>query len=430
MIDKQSKSRDSKFFNIWEYPFFAICMGYVWIEQINPLIGHKLQLIPMIPNSAIALILSHFIIPSQIKKIYLFSNPVKWALPFLILAAINLPFIDIQQERSIKELIITWFWVIFLIPMMIRLLSTSSGRLHYLIFATIAMLGVCIEYYQVLLTFERNIDEDIFISRHHLTYAGIGVFPIMIGYAFLKKGIIRYFLIVSIVFLLICIIPSGARSAWLVMPIQLILLFKFVLPVSRTIIIGSFLSVLLIIGVRFIEFDDLYTLDTLAHFETRVRKFYEWQDDNTVWKRFGMIIKAKLILEEYPLLGVGYSNKSFTYFDGGDVLFMGRVAAVRQVDAHNTYINILGTTGILGFLAFLFYTKNIFRVIKKTDRFILKQIDIGSFIVGMIGVLLNMNFLTFGFNHFAIITAIIPAVYNYQETLRINYFNQKIYSLK
>ena len=104
MIDKQSKSRDSKFFNIWEYPFFAICMGYVWIEQINPLIGHKLQLIPMIPNSAIALILSHFIIPSQIKKIYLFSNPVKWALPFLILAAINLPFIDIQQERSIKEL--------------------------------------------------------------------------------------------------------------------------------------------------------------------------------------------------------------------------------------------------------------------------------------------------------------------------------------
>ena len=119
MKNRLSKSIDVNSFNIWKYPVFAMSMGYVWLELLNPLIGFKLQLIPMVPNSAIAIIILYFIRPDYIKKIYVLNKTVKWALPFLILATINLPFIDIEQERSIKELIMQWFWILFLVPLAI-----------------------------------------------------------------------------------------------------------------------------------------------------------------------------------------------------------------------------------------------------------------------------------------------------------------------
>ena len=64
------------------------------------------------------------------------------------------------------------------------------------------------------------------------------------------------------------------------------------------------------------------------------------------------------ILKRYPFFGIGYSNNSFASYNSGFLMVGDREVIAGQIDAHNTYLNILGTTGILGFIcAFLYFLK-------------------------------------------------------------------------
>jgi len=413
-----NKNLNVNTFRIWDYPIFALLFGYVWLEAMNPVIGYSLQIIPTIPNSAIALLLCYMTRPNFIKQIKVPFNPVKWTLPFLIIATINLPFVQYAQYRSIVDLISTWFWVLFLLPLMIRVIATPSGRGHFVLFSTISLTLLAWQYYFALFSYQFIVGK-IIISHHTLSVGVIALLPILIGYIYLKKGLTRYFLIICLTVILIAAIPSGARSMWLIVPFELILIGLFVLPKSRLMINGVVTAALFSIFLSFWNLSDIYSSVALQHFETRMRKAREWQQDSTVWKRFGMVTKTKMILEEHPFLGVGYSNRSFTGFDGGDVEFMGHLAKIRRIDAHNTYLNILGGTGILGFFAFLYFFWKVFALLMQMNSSVYRRLETGPFIISVVGTLTWYMFNTHPFSHFVQTAALIIGLYVYAYNIEL-----------
>jgi len=400
-------------FKIGDYPFFSLFLGYIWIEFTNPIIGFQFQIIPKVPNSAIALVFCYLTIPKSLKGIQLQYNPAIIALPFLIIATINLPFIEYGQHRSVVELISAWYWIILLIPLIVRVLATSSGRLHYLISSSIGLIILSIQYYIALYSSSFSVaGGEIEISRHHLSPSIVILLPIIIAYLFFHKGFLRYFLIVVLTAGLLAFIPSGARSAWLIVPIELVILALLGFR-QKMIFTGAAIALAFIIVKPYINIDLIYSPEIIQHFETRTRKTREWQDDHTVWKRFGMLRKTQMILEEYPLMGIGYSNRSFASFDGGDVEFMGHIARVRQIDAHNTYLNLLAGTGLFGFIAFLYYMKVTYSVFMKIPATIRRRDDSIPFFVSLIGILMFEMVITTGITSIVRHTAIIYSLHAY-----------------
>ena len=180
------KDRPIYTFNIWDYPIFAMFLGYVWLEMVNPLIASSFQVIPKVPNSAIVLLLCYLTKPDFINQIRVPFNPVRWTLPFLIVATINLPFIQYAQIISIQELISTWFWVLFLTPLIIRVLATPSGRWHFVFFSAFGLIILAWQYYWALNNYQFTIG-DIKLTYHHLAGTVVAILPLLLGYLFIKN---------------------------------------------------------------------------------------------------------------------------------------------------------------------------------------------------------------------------------------------------
>jgi O-antigen ligase len=405
-------------FRIWDYPLFAIFFGYIWLELANSTLASSLQIIPMIPNSAIALGFSYLTQPDYLKQIRVPFKPVSWLLPFLIMATINLPFIQYEQFRSFVELISTWFWALFLLPLMIRVLATPSGRWHYVLFSAFGLIILSAQYYSGLSSGQFDWGGGT-MSYHHLSASVIPLFPILVAYFFIKKGFSKLFLMICLTVVALASVPAGARSMWLILPIQFLFLVLFILPKGRLLISSIVIMAVFSFFMSFSSVGNLYSNSTLQNLDIRLRKTREWQEDTTIWKRLGMVIKTRMILEEYPLLGIGYSNRSFASYDGGVVEIMGHLARVRKYDAHNTYLNILAGTGTLGFLAFLFFMRKIWIVFRKIPPTSWRRLDFGPFILSVVGVLINNLVMTVPFTEIIFISALILALYIYQYNLQI-----------
>ena len=173
-------------------------------------------------------------------------------------------------------------------------------------------------------------------------------------------------------------VPAGSRTLWIILPLELILLYLFVLP--KNVVLVWILSATISLSIFFSIFGlgDFYSENAIYNFQFRIRKLVELADpdlrDHTVIKRYGMIRKTQLILEEYPLLGVGYSNRSFASFDAGSALIGDRYIKLGRIDAHNSYLNLIGGTGLLGLAGFLYFLMKIFRYIKMISRRSIKKI--------------------------------------------------------
>lgn len=388
-------------------------LGYVWLELINPEIGAALQLIPKIPNSAFALGLCYFFIPDEVRRIKVPFSMLKWSLPFLLIATINLPLVQYAKFDSTVAVISTWYWAVMLPPLMMRVVASETGRRHFAMISLVGVLIICIQYYYSL---NSSIGD---VQRGNMAIGVITVLPMTIGYIYLSSGIKRNILIISFLIMNMAIIPAGSRSSWLILPVELLLLMLFVLPKARIMFSAVTVGILVLTMSLLIDISDIYSSEALSHFETRLRKAREWEEDNTIWKRAGMLVKTKKILEESPLFGIGYSNRSFAMFEGGDIEFMGRLAKVRQIDAHNTFLNILGGTGILGFLAFLYFMFQVLVRMKDLDQDAWRRLDVGPFIVGSIGMFLRYAVNTHSFSHIVYTCSIIMALYVMQ-------FNNKL----
>jgi O-antigen ligase len=398
-------------FNMWDYPIFSFALGYVWIELINPQVGVMLQVIPRIPNAAWFLIGCYFLRPPFIRQIEVPFHSVRWALPFLVIATINIPFIQLERTQTVLDLISTWFWVLLLLPLQVRILSTPSGRWHFLFFSTIGVVLFALQYYTVLLS--RDSLGILFLNYHNLAPGAILLIPPIIAYIYKIRGPKRYFLLSSLAVLAAVIIPAGARAMWIIIPIELALLGIFILPKRRMFFTGIVLSIILSLALANLDVSSFYSDDALAKFENRVGKTTEWREDNTVWTRLGIYKKTLMILQERPLLGVGFSNRSFAAFDAGDFEVFDHYAAVRKKDAHNTYLNIIGGTGILGLIAFAYFALKVFYIFRQFKLPVFTHPELGPYLISVVGLLLWYFLNTHPFAHTVRTASIILSIYVY-----------------
>lgn len=399
-------------FKMWDYPVFSIALGYVWIELVNPLVGVTLQIIPRVPNSAGLLILAILLIPTFIKNIELPFKPVLWALPFLVLATINLAFIRLAQSQSFIELVSAWFWIPLLIPLQIRVLSTISGRWHFILFSTIGVGLYSLIYYSEVLA-SQNTVSGLSLNYHNLAPGAILLIPILVSYLFKQEKKKKYFSIASLILIAAAVIPAGARAMWLIIPLELTLLIIFVLPKGKLVVTSLILTIFFSLILASFNIERFYSEEALGHLETRLRKTSEWQEDNTIWARLGIYKKTGMILKDRPLLGVGYSNRSFSSFNAGEVEVFGQLVRVGRIDAHNTYLNILGGTGILGFMSLLYFLANVFKVFRRLSLDILRDIDLGPILISVIGMLIWYFINTHPFPHVVSTSAIVLAIYTF-----------------
>lgn len=396
---------------VFRHPLFSLLLGYVWIEFANPILANNLQIIPKIPNSAIALVFCWLTMPLYLKKISFNWVPVKWAIPFLLLATINIPFIELERDRAIIDLTSTWFWVLLLPPVIMKTLSSESGREHYVWFTIFSTAFLCLSFLQVLGSGSYDFGRYEF-SHHTVAPSMISSIPLILCYLFLKRGLARWAMLIILAIIMITSIPLGARSAWLIVSVEIILTL-LILPRTRLILAASLTAACLFVVLSLTSIRTIYSFGALEHLDKRWSKTLEWQEDSTVWKRFGMVQKALMMLQERPLLGVGCSNRSFASFDAGDIYFLGHFAAVRRVDAHNTYLFLLGGTGILGFSAFLYYLRNIWKSVRRVPRSRLLSPGCGGFLIATLGNFMWFFASTVPFTEIVISTTILLAVSMY-----------------
>jgi O-antigen ligase len=203
--------------------------------------------------------------------------------------------------------------------------------------------------------------------NHHLTFVNIyflyaSIFFALGMFFWSKRGMLRLFLPFG-VFLFILCIWTQSRIAWFAIPVVIYFMVAHWGKKAALIAMGSTLGILVLfyfIDAGFRQRFDRTFLDKDA--------FYSWGPENPRQRLW----KAQIaIFREYPILGIGYNNnerQAKTYVDR----IHPNLPDNFYGHAHSTPLQLLSTTGFLGFGAYLWLWFEIFcrcgKFIRKSPR--------------------------------------------------------------
>lgn len=179
--------------------------------------------------------------------------------------------------------------------------------------------------------------------NHHLTFSSIYLFYAVIFLAVSVYAIPRskYRLALSALLFLLCV-WTESRMAWaavvIVIPLTLI-------PYSRRWSVAALAGVVVLLGIFFAT-----NRGTVERFTRTLH--YEQNDAYTAAPRLRLWRLQIAMFKDHPVFGIGWNNNErhcVDYFakvyPEGAPLFCGH--------AHNNFLQVLATTGIVGFFAFL-----------------------------------------------------------------------------
>jgi len=186
-----------------------------------------------------------------------------------------------------------------------------------------------------------------------------------------KNKFFKFFSIFSSLLLIPCLILNGSRAAWIGVPLSILLIY--IISKRKKLLAISFI-VFLLFALFFIP---MQKRDIFTSFKTDT-----WGNRTDLWKA------ASSIFLDYPLTGAGlgmYEKLLYVYgpkqgYSEGHI----------HLHSHNTYLEILSETGILGFSAFLGILFIFFRVIFsyiKSDSDIDKKAIVLGLTAGIISTL-------------------------------------------
>lgn len=167
-----------------------------------------------------------------------------------------------------------------------------------------------------------------------------------------RKKIIKF---ISIAVVMIALIQTGSRGAFLGQFIVLILILNKIRHKIKAGTVGMFV----ILG--------FLTFLSLSYFQGQnvFNRFQKSDDQDLMEYSSGRLGVWPMMLKEYakkPILGYGFNsfNRKFS------LKYMGKSFA-----AHNEYINILFTLGIIGFFLFVLIYYNIWKILRKNKHLLL-----------------------------------------------------------
>ncbi len=372
-------------------PLFAALLVAVWLLHFIPIFEAAAKLVPLIPTSAFLLALCYAVAPRGFLEMNIRIRPVAWAIPYAMAGAFSIA-LAVSPLRAVKDVASDWFWLFFLFPLMVKLLSTSSGRRCF----SVALPAVALAYlaYWFIVTRKSGfVDELMPLDHNDVGLTIVTAFPFCVAWFCRERKFVRSTAWLACAAAMLGLsLPLGSRSTWLVLCVEVVLLLILVMPrASRKTYLLTGLIVFVVLEC-FLETRSLglYSAPARDYARKRFSKLSAYSTDASFYTRVGCYAKAWEILKETSWLGAGLGNRNFTLARVERVVVLGREVNVRKRDAHSFYLSTLGEIGILGFLAFLVFFGNVLYRWRRLPGQYWRSPDTGPFLISAVGVLLYL----------------------------------------
>jgi putative inorganic carbon (hco3(-)) transporter len=334
----------------------------------------------------------------------IFNHPVTYAILFNLLWIFITSLTSSIPLVSIKFLLAkSWFFITFYflaiyvfrktsnitafvwsyaIPMMFVILYATNKHLAHGLFDKEAAHTVMTPFFR---------DHTSYGAVLAMLFFAVGGFIV-----YLRKNIFRQFLyVVTMLLIILAIVLSFTRAAWLSIVISLGVMIITLLKIKfKYILLGGIIIVFYFIGQRLVLVQkmEMNRIESSARISDHLKSMSNIRTDESNLERLNRWGSAFRMFEERPFLGWGPATYSFKYApfqlnktsistDNGD---MG--------NAHSEYIGPLAEQGILGPISFLiiavFTLITGFRVYHRLNDPHLKNIVLG-FILGFISYLIH-----------------------------------------
>lgn len=205
--------------------------------------------------------------------------------------------------------------------------------------------------------------------------------PISLERLFHEKNTInRMFAVLCLATSILTVIITYSRGGLIAMIIGVIVYFLFYPPKRNQVVV---VIVAMIIGYSFLPRNYVERLMTLTMFfqDNSAARLNE----RSLQGRLSENLAALEMIKDKPFFGVGLNSYKYLFPTYSKKLGLALVATERE--AHNTYLEILSETGIVGFLVFsLMFGSCIYGLIKARELFLRhKYFDYAAMTVGYLG---------------------------------------------
>ncbi len=197
-----------------------------------------------------------------------------------------------------------------------------------------------------------------------------------------KKTINRLLALFCLATSILTVIITYSRGGLFAMVIGIIIFFLFY-PPKRNQVVVVILAIML--GYSFLPQNYVDRLLTLTMFFQDSDSSAARVNERSLQGRLSENLAALEMIKDKPFFGVGLNSYKYLFPTYSKKLGLALVASERE--AHNTYLEILSETGIVGFLVFsLMFGSCIYGIIKARELFLrYKYFDYAGMTVGFLG---------------------------------------------
>lgn len=215
------------------------------------------------------------------------------------------------------------------------------------------------------------------------------LFPLLYFWAKASKNAIKLLLLIGVVIAILATISTGSRAGMLSFLIIGFVIFLYELRGKSIRTTATAFLALFVVSMIIANATPEPLSYGFKRFESLVQVAQgERSPDFSVSQRYRLLTGGVHMFADNPLLGVGVGNFQLQSPNYG---------AKRNLEAHNTYLEVageLGTVGIVLFLSLIFFTLKNFKIAENTSS----NSPHDSFVVGgkiaFIAVMINFLFLT------------------------------------
>lgn len=315
--------------------FLAILLAKPWIFERNPAIYESLHAPLML---GIVLLFqciysgSFTRLPSQVIK------GTVWFTFFLVCCYLSRLFdpMGVFYNRYLAEL--TNMYLLFIIGISTVKTQEDVRDLQIAILAIMLFLAGTSYYNYKILGWKLPLPSNYFVDRNEFAALLASCIPLCLAYAFIhKKDCLKYVGLCGAILLIICIIPSYSRGAFLSLLLALIICLKLTMKKK---------TYLLVLALMFL-FGSIRVSDK---FVDRVSSTADYEQEASAAGRIATYYAAYYMWLEHPILGVGVGNfnTNFWYYCPDKY----KIFCAPDKSVHNLFLQILSETGSLGFLTF------------------------------------------------------------------------------
>jgi len=259
-----------------------------------------------------------------------FLRYIEWLLVFLIV-------VDLARGKDALNLLRLFLWIIAIqsvITIVQTTLSLSAGDLYVSRGGTLSSQGSILSWlqiYAILMGLSFAYD-----ARSLLVRTGWGAYTGLVG---------------------IGLASTLGRSAWITTGLGIVIYYLLDIRTSLLQKVSRTVQSMIIVGLMAGIYLSLNVLN-LGVIVERAATFDNLDAEGSWLQRVVLWRVGLEVFLQHPLLGVGtgnYSQLVLGYFTSSDFLTLESHGIEGGVTAHNAVVNVLSETGLLGFMAYLFF---------------------------------------------------------------------------